>query len=195
MPFHLNSTSGTLRDLFRKSRGRRRPNGTGATARRSLPDPERLEARRLLAITPLLSGRTVTFLSDDPTDILYLRVSDGLLEYKTSAGGTYTDQLGSGPGPQTLDTSADATIVSRVQGTTYIDTVEGSGGGLTIEDVGQVAIIGDVSTRGGSWALSSDGGIDLAGGVAVSSRDVAAGDDPRTGPSTGDSGASGSLPL
>ena len=91
----LRTLSRRCRQLPRMRRGLRVPQN-GVVHSTISPFIDLLEERMLLSVTPVLSGRTVTFTGDAGADNLYLRATpEGVLQYSTD-GTSYSSDLGGG---------------------------------------------------------------------------------------------------
>jgi len=104
-----------LRTLYRLTLGRQWSEATRRPVGQASNGFEPLEPRLLLSVSPeLTEPDAVTFLGDAAADKLYLRVSDGLLEYsETGEVGSYSADLDPvTEGEQRLQVGAETAIVA-----------------------------------------------------------------------------------
>ena len=145
----------------------------------------------MLSISPSLSGDSASF-TGSPSDNLYLKAVNGVLEY-SGDGTTFSSDLNpSQPGTQQLTLDGSSTITTSVGGTTYLFGTGFQGtlsdSNMTLFDSNRVEISNDLSTSGGSLSITATNSITIDPNVSVSSRLIATGGNPASANSTGPSG-------
>ena len=171
---------------------------------------EPLEARTMLAVTPVLTGSSVVFTGTPGADDVQLRVnSGGLLEYSDNAGASFTSQLGGG---KTLTVSGtteisidlkdgnnsvtlNSSLLTALGTTGKLTYIGGSGSDLLalsgsgtntwkLSDVGAGVINKIVTFTGVETARGGSGTDDLTAPAATTSGSML--EWTLTGPNTGD---------